>query len=185
MIEPLLSEPTRHPQQWPYRVALCGTLELKQGFLAWDGTHIISIEGSPGGPSRLSAESDWRLSLAFEDVSDAARPDAPKAAHLDAAMAFVDELPADAALVIHSVPGFSRSTARVLGLFAREVSPARAGCLLHALRPFACPNPLVVKLWDDALELGGELVEVAEQFPTLAWHEPPAAQRGLRHGREL
>ncbi len=57
----------------------------------------------------------------------------------------------------------------MLGLLAREVSPLRAGYLLHRLRPVATPNTLMVKLWDERLGLGGELVTVAGKFPAQIW----------------
>lgn len=171
MILPLLAEPTRHPRDWPYRMAICGAYELRRGFLAGAGTHILGIQrrNMPFGEPLLTR--DRHLILEFDDVTDPARPEAPSVAHLEAAMAFVDNLPEEAALVIHCMQGVSRSTALALGLLAREVPPLRAGHLLHSLRPSACPNPLLVRLWDDLLGLRGELVQVAERFPTVVWRK--------------
>lgn len=165
-------------------MVICGAYEARQGFVAWEGTHILSIDDREGRGSHSPA-SDRRLVLHFGDVVDSARLDAPEAAHLETAMAFVDALPAEAVLVVQCLPGVSRSTALALGLLAREVSPERAGYLLHSLRPFACPNLLLVRLWDDLLGLGGELIGVAEAFPTVFWPQHEPGSRGTRppHGQ--
>lgn len=171
MIAPLLDGRPRHPQGWPCRLAICGAYELRRGLVAFEATHVLRIErpGITFGAPVLAP--DRLLTLEFDDLTDASLPDAPTTAHLEAAIAFVDRLPAQATLVVHCLQGVSRSTALALGLLAREVPPLRAAYLLHALRPFACPNSLVVRLWDDLLGLRGELVAAAEHFPAVVWRE--------------
>lgn len=182
MTEALLAEGSRHPQGWPYRMTVSGAYEARHGFVTWEGTHILSIDDRDARGLDGSAV-DRQLVLQFGDVVDSSRPGAPEVAHLEAAMDFVDSLPEEAVLVIRCIPGVSRSTALALGLLAREVPPVRAGSLLHALRPFACPNPLLVRLWDDLLGLGGELITVAAAFPTMFWPQDGFFAEGKRRRR--
>ena len=168
MIEALLDAPPRHPRGWPCRMAIWGSLELRRGAVLRETTHLVSIDQD--GSAFESAEMAGRhLALDLDDVTEAAHPGAPTLAHLDSLLTFVDRLPASAALVIRCPHGISRSTALALGILAREVPPLRAAFLLHRLRPFACPNALLVRLWDELLGLDGELVEVAGHFPTFTW----------------
>ena len=160
---------SRHPNGWPLRLAVCGQYEARQWVERMQATHVVSIrkEGRAFHPPKVAA--DRHLVLSFEDTHDAAHPDAPRLAHIEAAVSFVDALPADARLLVHCLQGLSRSTGLVFGLIAREVSPLRAGYLLHRLRPVATPNTLLVKLWDERLGLGGELVRESEKFPCQVW----------------
>lgn len=165
------------------RMAVCGAHELRQGFVSWRGSHIISIQqGSlPYRGPDLGDEN--HLVLDFDDVTDPSRLGAPTLAHLASAMSFIDALPSEAVLIVHCAQGVSRSTALALGLLAREVPPGRAAALLHGLRPFACPNPLLVRLWDELLGLDGALIDAASPFPTLVWHDgliPPPRTTGRR-----
>ena len=107
--------------------------------------------------------------LEFEDTTDHDDPEAPTQAHLDAAIAFVDALPDDARLLIHCLQGVSRSTGLALGLLARQMSPLRASYHLHRARPVAAPNMLIVKMWDQKLELAGALTTQGKRFPCQVW----------------
>jgi predicted protein tyrosine phosphatase len=160
---------TRHPNGWPLRLAVCGQYEARQWFERMQATHVVSIrkEGRAFHPPKVDAAR--HLVLSFEDTHDASHADAPTAAHIEQAVVFVDAMPADARVLVHCLQGLSRSTGLVLGLLAREVSPLRAGYLLHQLRSVATPNTLLVKLWDERLGLGGELVRVGELFPCQVW----------------
>lgn len=180
MMETLLEGAMLGPSGWPYRMTICGAYELRQGFVSWQGTHVLSIQRGGARYHGPALPADRHLVLEFDDVTDPSRLDAPTLAHLAAAMAFVDALPAEAALVVHCTQGVSRSTALTLGLLAREVPPMEAAGLLHTLRPFACPNPLVVRLWDDLLGLQGELVVAACHFPTVSWRHGTDASRAAQ-----
>jgi predicted protein tyrosine phosphatase len=159
----------RHPHGWPLRLVVCGQYEARRCSDVMRATHVISIRKQGRAFHPPLVEPARHLVLSFEDTHDAAHPDAPQAAHVAAAAAFVDALPADARLIVHCLQGLSRSTALALGLIAREVAPLRAGYLLHSLRPVATPNPLLVRLWDAALGLDGALVDIGARFPTPVW----------------
>lgn len=180
MIQPLLETSPRHPTGWRYSMAICGAYELRSSLPAFACTHILGIQARslPFGGPLLAAER--HLVLEFDDVAEPSLSDAPTIRHIEAAMEFVDALPTDAMLAIHCMQGISRSTALALGLLAREVPPAQAGLLLHSLRPFACPNALMIRLWDEELDLKGELIDVAERFPTLVWPGTGNEERARR-----
>ena len=186
MIEALVDGPLHHPRGWPCRMSIWGSLELHRGAVLAEVTHIVSVERDESALP-LHPAAGRHLVLDLDDVSEAASPGAPTLRHLDALMTFVDRLPADAALVIRCPHGISRSTALALGLLAREVPPLRAAYLLHRLRPFACPNALLVRMWDELLGLDGDLVEVAGHFPTFTWRhgdgEAETRQPGKRGSR--
>jgi predicted protein tyrosine phosphatase len=182
MIEALVDGPVRHPRGWPCRMGIWGSLELHRRTALADGTHLVSVEPDESALP-LSTSAGRHLVLDVDDVTEAARPGAPTLRHLDALMTFVDRLPADAALVIRCPHGVSRSTALALGLLAREVPPLRAAYLLHRLRPFACPNALLVRMWDELLGLDGDLVEVAGHFPTFTWRHGDGAAEAPQPGK--
>lgn len=161
--------PVRHPAGWPHHLRVCGQYEARRESAEWPATHVIGI----GRRSRVyrgpGLPDERRLILLFDDTEDEADQEAPRREHLDRAAAFVDALPGDARLLVHCLQGLSRSTAMALGLIAREVSPLRAGYLLHCARPVATPNRLIVRHWDELLGLGGELVRIGEFFPCEVW----------------
>lgn len=183
MIAPLLEETRRHPRGWPIRMAICGAYELRHGLVAWEATHVISIHRQPSLHAGTALFDENHLQLEFDDVADPSRPGAPTFTHLATTLSFIDSLPPEAVLVVHCAHGISRSTALALGILAREVPPQRAAALLHGLRPFACPNPLMVRLWDELLGFEGALVEAARPFPTMTWQgddrpaQPPKPRR--------
>lgn len=163
-----IAEAVRHPNGWQHHLRVLGQYEARREAAAWPATHVIGITRSAlvyRGPQMPESQ----LVLRFDDVEDPAHPEAPQPEHIEAAMRFVDALPGDARLIVHCLQGLSRSTGMTLGLLAREVSPARAAYLLHCCRPVAIPNPLLVRLWDERLGLGGELVRVGALFPCQVW----------------
>lgn len=158
-----------HPNRWPYCLAVCGQYEARQWFDSMQASHVISIRGTSRAYHPPMIPPERHLVLEFEDTTDAAHPEAPAPSHFEAAMAFVDSLPADARLLVHCLQGLSRSTGLVLGLLSREVSPLRAAYLLHTARPVATPNMLMVRMWDERLGHHGELVRAGERFPCQVW----------------
>jgi predicted protein tyrosine phosphatase len=164
---PALTNGAGHPHKWPAAMLICSQTEARRHGGAWAPTHIISIYGPQ---SRYLGLADFpaerHLHVRIEDTRTQDEPGAPTPGIIEAIMAFVDDLPADARLMIHCLQGFSRSTAVALGLLARYMPPDRAGADLYKLQPDAAPNPLLVSLWDRQLELGGKLVKASRKFPS-------------------
>jgi len=68
-------------------------------------------------------------------------------------------------VLIHCEAGVSRSTAAALIIYACWLGPGREHEAMErviAQRPYAMPNPRMVKLADDLLQLGGRLVEARD-----------------------
>ncbi|UIJ72350.1 phosphatase [Aurantimonas sp. HBX-1] len=149
---------------WPGRLVVRGQSEARRHFAAIDPTHVLTIKApdlSYLGPRDLAPER--QLILAFDDVDEADAAAAPVRDHVAAARAFADGLSADARLLIHGLQGVRRAPAMAIGLLAALLPPAeavataRAGC-----SQAPSPNRLVVALFDDALGLGGALVEACD-----------------------
>lgn len=169
MFDAPIEHAPRHPHGWPCRMRVCGQYEARQHVAQWQPTHLVSIKRRELAYRGPAFPAERHLLLEFEDVTDAAHPEAPSQAHLDAALSFIDALPQDASVLIHCLQGLSRSTALAFGLLAREVAPLRAAYLLHQLRPQATPNLLMLRLWDERLGLHGELVRAGGHFPCQVW----------------
>lgn len=183
-----IAEGVRHPNGWPHHLRVVGQYEARREAAEWPASHVIGIarrSRTYRGPELPGAH----LLLLFDDVEDPGDPEAPRLEHVEAATVFVDALPGDARLIVHCLQGLSRSTGMALGLLAREVAPLRAGYLLHCCRPVATPNKLLVRLWDERLGLGGELVRVGDLFPCEVWRHgdglgnfPHRRKKGVRRG---
>lgn len=159
-----------HPRGWPMTLAIAGRAEAVRDGLDRAATHVVALT-SPGArsPDIEVGGEGTALRLLFDDVVDPAHPNAPRPEALDDVCAFVDALPAEARLLIHCRQGVGRSTAVALGLLARVMTPEEAGARLHALRPCAAPNELIVAHWDRRLRLRGALRRVGWRFPCERW----------------
>lgn len=159
-----------HPRGWPMALAIAGRAEaVREGFDR-AATHVIALTSPAARTPEIEApEEGTALRLRFDDVADPAHANAAGPETLDAVCAFVDALPGDARLLIHCRQGLGRSPAIALGLMARAMTPEEAGARLHALRPHAAPNELVVALWDRRLKLRGALKRVGWRFPCETW----------------
>lgn len=169
MMEALIDHAHHHPLGWPCRMRICGQYEARQYVDLWQPTHLVSIKQRERPYRGPPFPAERHLVLEFEDVTDASHPGAPTNAHLDAVLTFIDAVPQEACVLIHCLQGLSRSTALAMGLLAREVQPLRAAYLLHGLRPQAVPNPLLVRLWDERLDLHGDLAKEGARFPCQVW----------------
>lgn len=154
-------------------MGICGAYEARQNGAAWGTTHLLSIHrqgvtlrtmgGIPG---------NQHLVLTFDDTEDETAPDAPTLAHVETVCQWIDTLPGEARLLVHCQQGMNRSTAIGLGVLARYMPPENAGAALHAIRPIATPNKLMVRQWDKALELHGALSRIARRYPCRKWRVP-------------
>lgn len=102
-----------------------------------------------GDPGRLVLESRGH-GIVLPDVS-----------HVRAILAFGQELPDGARVLIHCMAGISRSTAAAF-ILACQARPGReAEWLDHIrrIRPQAQPNRLMVVLADELLGAGGRMIE--------------------------
>ena len=160
-----LTDGASHPNDWRALLAICGASEARQNFDLWRPTHLISIYGPAGrylGPAELTP--DRHLHIRIDDTMIEGIAAAPSAWMVKDIFDFIDELPAEARLVIHCRQGISRSTGVGLGILARYLPPEIAGEALLSLRPMAMPNRLIARLFDQRLGLDGQLLQVAEHI---------------------
>ena len=120
--------------------------------------HMIE---TPGGvvPER-------HLRLGLNDVADALASEMPPSAqHVDALIAFGRGWNAASPMLVHCWAGVSRSMAGAYILLCDRLGPRNERDIAQAIRrraPHAYPNPLMVKLADNALGRDGRMVAAAE-----------------------
>lgn len=157
-----LTDGRSHPNDWPCRLLVTSQSEARRFHASLGASHVLSIKGTKTkylGPKDLPGTN--HLLMVFNDVPDAAHNVPPTRAHIEEMQRWMLTLPGDAALIIYCLQGVHRSAATALGFLAQQVDPVEAMRLLLQIRPEAMPNPLVVRLWDDFLELEGTLVKAA------------------------
>lgn len=170
LYRPVLDSNPAHPNGWPVRVIVASQTEARHNRLLWAPTHLISIRAPATRLlSMIELPPERHLELYFGDAIEPEAPDAARAEAIEATFGFIDGLPEDAHLLIHCLRGIGRSTALTLGILARYMAPEEAAAALHALRPEAEPNRLVVGLSDAALGLKGKLAKQALRFPAKVW----------------
>lgn len=170
LYRPVLDSNPAHPNGWPVRVIVASQTEARHNRLLWAPTHLISIRAPATRLlSMIELPPERHLELYFGDAIEPEAPDAARAEAIEATFGFIDGLPEDAHLLIHCLRGIGRSTALTLGILARYMAPEEAAAALHALRPEAKPNRLVVGLCDAALGLKGKLAKQALRFPAKVW----------------
>ena len=127
---------------------------------------VLCAFGSPTRPADRPARTELEAFVPFR-FNDIAEPRAglvaPDAADIARLLAVVVETRGP--IVLQCWFGISRSTAAALAVACAIVPvPERHARRLRALAPEATPNPLVVRLADDALALDGRLVRAVERI---------------------
>ena len=143
-------------------IAVCPITRLSESAETWRADRMISLVSAGSEvarPPRIAAAD--HLTLYFHDI--AAPLDGyvtPSATHVAEALGFAaaDERP----ILVHCFAGVSRSTAMAFAIAcARE--PERdereLALTLRRLSPTATPNPLIVRLADEALGRDGRMIE--------------------------
>ncbi|MEQ1697699.1 MAG: hypothetical protein ABL901_17845 [Hyphomicrobiaceae bacterium] len=149
-----------------------GAIEAARLAEALKPTHQLSIDDCGELVRRLPMiHADHHLHVCFSDTENATDKSAMQRSDVDQIVEWVSALPSTARLIVHCVTGESRSTAIVLGILARDLSPAQAVDTLEMIRPGSTPNNHIVRLFDEVLLLHGELLSASEQFSVSAWLE--------------
>ncbi len=132
-------------------------------------THLIGIADPdvplPTPPGLTAAH---HLRLHFADVAHGHLNWAASPSKVAALLRFAKDLTDDDVLIIHCEAGRSRSPAAAIAVLAQTYGVAgldRAVADVFALRPQAKPNPLVIALADDLLDLDGRLSAAVSARP--------------------
>ncbi|MCE7026774.1 phosphatase [Jiella avicenniae] len=154
----------RDLQGWPCRMHVCGQSEARRFQADLAATHVLSVV-TPGrsylGPRDVAP--DHHLKVEFDDVEDAGRAGAPSLELVRSIGEWTATLPDDARLCLHGLQGVRRAPAVALGILAARVPPADAvAALARFCRHAPDPNLLVVRLFDEALGLGGALLAACQ-----------------------
>ena len=132
-------------------------------------THVVSLlhsrEFNELKMPRAFNKSNW-LRMDMDDVISHDAFASPKKEQIAEILAWTNNLPTDAHLVIHCYAGVSRSTAAALAVKVQELGVDRLKEAIDWLletRPQACPNPIITKFADELLGANGELHAAAEE----------------------
>ncbi len=131
-------------------------------------SHLVSMladDEFPATPPWIPAGDHLRLQ--FHDIPEPEEGlSPPEARHIRQLIEFARRWPSEAPIVVHCYAGVSRSSAAALTVLALK-NPGReaeAAELLRARSPHAMPNPLMIQLIDEELELGGRLIAAVEDM---------------------
>ena len=142
------------------RLAVCPMAELDAEVARMAPAAVVSLLGpeQPLPPIPVDAP---RLVLRFNDVAaPAPKMVVPTAEMVERLLAFAASLPPDEVLLIHCWMGISRGPAAAFVLAcaaAPAVSEADVAARLRCASPSATPNPLLVRLADEALGRSGRM----------------------------
>jgi predicted protein tyrosine phosphatase len=140
---------------------------IEEAIARYRPSHMITLLSpehmieTPGG-----VEPGRHLRLGLNDVADAQASEMPPSArHVDALIAFGRTWDAASPMLIHCWAGVSRSMAAAYILLCDRLGPWNERDIAQAMRrraAHAYPNPLMVKLADNALGRGGRMIAAAE-----------------------
>ena len=111
---------------------------------------------------------DRHLRLSVNDVSESWAAEMPPAPHhVERLIQFGRGWSADAPMLVHCWAGISRSTAAAFIVLCDRYGPGsekRIAQQLRAAAPHAFPNPLLVKLADEALGRRGRMIAAVREI---------------------
>lgn len=134
-------------------------------------THVISAvmdwELETVGFAGFNRKVDWRI-FEMDDVLEHTDDDAPTKEQVAEILAWAKDLE-DPKILVHCFAGVSRSTAialiiKVQSLGIDKINEAIEW--LRAVRPQACPNPVITKFADELLGANGALFDASEKLAT-------------------
>jgi len=178
----------------PFGIAVCGIEELA-GHCETGASHVLSIlDPDHPVPEAFGQYGEHaKLELRFHDiVSDQPGQVAPEGSDVERILALGRSLDEEAAsgahLLVHCHLGVSRSTASMALILAQAMPQAPADDILrlvHAIRPQAWPNLLLIEMGDTALGRDGRLVAATSALHRLQLdRQPHLAEVMSGYGRE-
>lgn len=133
-------------------------------------THLLTLidEHLNVDSSNLFSVEDHKV-LKFDDTEHLDNPRAPTKEICKEILDWGKTLPKDADLLVHCYAGISRSTAATLALMVQDSGcggAAIGACIdtIVRIRPFAFPNRLMTKYFDELLGLNGELIQKVNEL---------------------
>lgn len=134
-------------------------------------SHYISLLGPK---EHCLKKGTTHLRVDFDDVEKDSGGGwvVPTREHVDAILAHTKDLTDTDDLLVHCMAGISRSTAAAIGICCQHgMSPADALAHVRAIREptlkkgyMVLPNRLIIRHFDDALGLNGELAKVVDAY---------------------
>ncbi len=125
-------------------------------------SHVLTLLGQTlESPFEAAPEGMRWLRLTFNDIIEPAEGlTLPDASHVAEVIAFGRSWDRSAPMLVHCWAGISRSTAAAYIMACDRLGPGKEGLVAKRLRaasPTATPNPLMIRLADEALARDGAM----------------------------
>lgn len=152
------------------KIFVCDRSKVAKTMARFSATHVLSLL-DPGVRPFLNPhfnKANWRLVIC-EDQLNADDPNAPTLENVEFILDWGRTLPDDAVVLVHCEAGISRSTAAAMALLIQHKGIEHIDeCVAEilAVRPNACPNPLITIYADNILKCGGKFHSAAEDIAT-------------------
>jgi len=147
-------------------IYICNMLDLEEHAAALAPDRLISVVGAsaqPPTPAGLAPAAHLRVTC--DDIVEPNPVEvAPDRRHVKQIIAFAREWDPSGTLLVHCQAGISRSTATALLAYAAHFPGSVGGAASHLRQAaaYARPNPLIVALGDELLDMGGRLIEAVD-----------------------
>lgn len=143
------------------RIHVCPLSDLDATLAASGARRMISLMGPGKAQARPAQIDDGFLAMEFHDIGEPREGlSPPTPAHVAQLLEFLEGWDRRSDLLIHCWMGISRSTAAAAIAMAQRHPEGDMTALASRLRqasPMATPNPLMVSIADDLLQLDGRL----------------------------
>src|SRR4051794_7108797 len=140
---------------------------LESSITRYRPSHVVTLlspEHMIDSPAGFDISRHLRLGM--HDVADTSISDcAPCVEHVHSLIAFGRNWKAEAPMLVHCWAGVSRSMAAAFTLLCDRLGPGSEAAIARSMRaraPHAWPNPLLVRLADEALGRRGKMTAAAE-----------------------
>lgn len=155
------------------KVIVCPLRDVRDVYTQANATHLLSILDPNEHISHdwgFVTAHNWYL-IQCRDVLDDTIIDCPKHEQVEKVLRWAKGLPDDSILVVHCHAGISRSTAMAIAILVQRGWTIEAAILhVKSMRKLMAPNPIITKIADSILKMGGQLhqqTQEACEFPYL------------------
>lgn len=143
------------------KIHVCPLSDLDATLASSGARHMVSLMG-PGKASTRPEKINGRfLAMEFHDIGEPREGlSPPTSEHIEQLLQFFDAWDGQSDMLVHCWMGVSRSTAAAAIALAQHNPAGDMDQLAQRLRkasPIATPNPLMISIADDLLQLNGRL----------------------------
>jgi len=149
-------------------IYVCNILELEEHAASLVPERLISVVGeAQQPPTPRGLEPDAHLRVTCDDIVEPNPLEiVPDRRHVKQIIAFAREWDPSGRMLVHCQAGISRSTAAALIAYTTHFpdTVGQAAAHLRRTASYVRPNPLMVALGDELLDMSGRLIEAVESM---------------------